>query len=190
MSAAPLPHSGCPVSRESVILIPSIMSAGTLISVEEYLHTTYRPDRDYIDGAVIERNVGEKDHSRLQTDLSTFLNVRAKQWNIAVFVEQRVQVKPRRFRVPDICVVAGPEPEEQIFRTPPLVCIEILSKDDRWSEVQERIDDHLSFGVRHVWILDPRSRKAYDFTADGMHEVKELRAEQPEISVPLQALFR
>ena len=166
------------------------MAAGTLISVEEYLRTTYRPDRDYVDGAVIERNVGEKDHSRLQTDLSTFVNVRARQWSIAVFVEQRVQVKARRFRVPDICVVAGSEPDEQIFTTPPLVCIEILSKDDRWSDVQERIDDYLSFGVRHVWVLDPRSRKAYDFTSDGMHEVNELRAEQPEISVPLQALFK
>lgn len=165
------------------------MAAGTLITVQEYLSTSYRPDRDYVDGAVVERNVGEKDHSRLQTDLSTYLNVRAKQWGISVFVEQRVQVKPTRFRVPDICVIAGAAPDEQVFAAPPFVCIEILSKDDRWSQVQERIDDYLSFDVRHVWVLDPRSRKGYDFTANGMHEVKELRTEHPEVRVPLEALF-
>ena len=165
------------------------MAAGTLISVEQYLSTSYRPDREYVDGAVLERNVGEKDHSRLQTDLSTYLNVRAKQWKLFVFVEQRVQVKPTRFRVPDICVVAGAEPDEQVFTAPPLVCIEILSKDDRWSEVQERIDDYLSFGMSHVWVLDPRSRKAYDVSLDGMREVKELRTEKPEIVVPLAEIF-
>ena len=106
-----------------------------------------------------------------------------------MFPERRVQVKPTRFRIPDICVVAGAEPEEQIFTTPPLVCIEILYRDDRWSLVQERIDDYLAFGVRHVWVIDPRSRKAYEFTSEGMHEVKELRTPEPQISIPLPALF-
>jgi hypothetical protein len=42
------------------------MERSTLISVEEYLNTSYRPDREYIDGALLERNVGERAHSRLQ----------------------------------------------------------------------------------------------------------------------------
>jgi Uma2 family endonuclease len=165
------------------------MAAGTLISVAEYLSTSYRPDCDYLDGVVLERNVGERDHSRVQTDLSTYLNVRSSQWGIHVFVEQRVQVKATRFRVPDICLVAGAEPDEQILTSPPLACIEILSKDDRWSQVQERIDDYLTFGVRYVWVIDPRSRKAYEFTTEGMREVRELWMKDPEISVPLEALF-
>jgi len=165
------------------------MATGTLISVSEYLTTSYSPDRDYVDGVVVERNMGEKDHSRLQGMLVGYLILRRKEWGIHVFPEQRVQVKPTRFRIPDICVVAGAEPDEQIFTAPPLVCIEILSKDDRWSQVQERIDDYLAFGVRHVWVIDPRSRKAYEFASEGMHEVKELRTQEPEISIPLQALF-
>jgi Uma2 family endonuclease len=165
------------------------MATGTLISVSDYLTTSYSPDCDYVDGLVVERNMGEKDHSRLQGLLVGYLVSRRKEWGIHVFPEQRMQVKPTRFRVPDICVVAGVEPEEQIMTTPPLVCIEILSRDDRMSEMQERIDDYLAFGVRHVWVIDPRSRKAYDFTLGGMHEVKELRTEEPEISIPLQALF-
>jgi len=101
-----------------------------------------------------------------------------------------VQVKPTRFRMPDICVVAGPEPHEQILTSPPFACIAILSKDDRWSEVQERVDDYLSFGVRHVWIIDPRSRKAYLCAAEGMREVAELRAANPDLAIPLAAVFK
>jgi len=166
------------------------MELQTLITVSEYLSTSYHPDREYLEGVVLERNVGERDHSRIQTDLSTYFNVRAEDWGIRVFVEQRVQVKPTRFRVPDICIVAGPEPEEQILTNPPLACIEILSKNDRWSEVQETVHDYLSFGVRHVWIIDPRSRKAYLCAAEGMHEVVELRAADPDFVVPLAAVFK
>ncbi len=35
------------------------MASSTAISVEEYIHSVYRPDCDYVDGEVIERNVGE-----------------------------------------------------------------------------------------------------------------------------------
>ncbi len=49
------------------------MASRTLISVEEYLRTSYRPDCDYVDGEVLERNVGELDHSWLQTALSAYL---------------------------------------------------------------------------------------------------------------------
>ncbi|MBI3696242.1 MAG: Uma2 family endonuclease [Acidobacteria bacterium] len=167
------------------------MSSATLISIEEYLSTSYRPDRDFVDGRILERKLGERDHSRLQTELSSYLNSRRKQWAIWVYVEQRVQVQPTRFRVPDICVVAGSQPEEQVFRKPPFICVEILSKDDRMEEMQERIDDYLAFGVRYVWLLNPRTRRAYFYTMEGTREVKDgfLRTENPQVVVPLAEIF-
>ena len=33
--------------------------------MEEYLATSYRPDCDYVDGEIEERNLGEKEHSIL-----------------------------------------------------------------------------------------------------------------------------
>jgi hypothetical protein len=36
----------------------------TMISVGEYLGSTYHPDRDYIDGELLERNAGETLHGR------------------------------------------------------------------------------------------------------------------------------
>ena len=167
------------------------MQAATLISVSEYLSTSYRPDCDYVDGKIVERNVGEKDHSKLQTLLSAYFVNRSKQWGTHVFVEQRVQVLATRFRIPDVCVVLGKEPDEQIFTTPPFICVEILSKDDTMTQMQERIDDYLKFGVRYVWVLDPRTRRAYSFTREGMREASEgvLRTDEPEIVVPLAEIF-
>ena len=167
------------------------MESRTLISVEQYLRTSYSPDCDYVDGQVLERNLGERDHSSAQKALILYLGNREAQWGIQVFPEQRVQVSPTRFRIPDVCVVLG-KPSEQVFTAPPFVCIEVLSPEDRMSRVRERVDDYLAMGVPHVWVLDPASKSAYAITsADGWREVKDgvLRATEPALEVPLAEIF-
>ncbi len=130
------------------------MATATIVALSEYLDTSYRPDREYIDGEILERNVGESDHSRLQALLIGYLVNRESQWGIVVMPEQRVQVKSTRYRVPDITVVAGPLPPTPILHEPPFLCIEILSRGDSMYEMQDRIDDYLTFGVPHV-CLEP-----------------------------------
>ena len=164
------------------------MATGSLVSVREYLSTSYRPDCDYIDGVVLERNVGEKDHSRLQTEIAFYYRSRRKEWGLWGFVELRVQVSATRFRVPDMCLTLG-DPPSQILTTPPFMCIEILSPEDRLSEMRQRVEDYLAFGVPYVWNLDPATRHAWRCTAGGMQDVTELRTENPETLVPVCDLF-
>jgi len=167
------------------------MKAATLVPIEEYLRTSYRPDRDYVDGEVVERNLGEHDHSDLQTEFAHYFRTRRRQWKMHTVVEQRVQVSATRFRIPDVCVIPAGGPHPAIYRDPPFICIEILSKDDRLSRVQERIDDYLKFGVRYVWLIDPVKRRAWVYTAAARSEVKDgiLRTENPTIEVSLAEVY-
>jgi Uma2 family endonuclease len=167
------------------------MAASTQISVDEYLKTSYRPDCDYVDGEVLERNLGEYDHSRPQGLIYVFLFLREKEWSIRVVPEQRVQVTPRRFRISDVCVLRRDAPHEQIISAPPLICIEILSKDDTFKSVTERLDDYLAMGVPNIWVIDPNKRRGYIYTSDGIIEAKDavLRAAHSEIAVPLESIF-
>ena len=167
------------------------MKTAAPISVDEYLRATYEPDCDYVDGEVIERNVGERDHSELQFELAYVFRVRRGQLRTYAFIEQRVQVSKTRFRVPDVCVYIGKKPEEQIFHAPPFICIEVLSPQDRIAGMQERIDDYLKFGVPYVWIIDPASRRAWVYTSDGSREAKDgvLRTENPPLTVSLAEIF-
>ena len=145
-------------------MLENMPQTGALMSMNDYLSSTFRPDCEYVDGVIVERNLGEKDHSTLQMAISAALFNRQKELGMHVFPEQRVQVKARRFRVPDVCVVVGQEPQEQIFTLPPFLCIEILSKDDRMSEMQERIDDYLlrrgNDRARGLLLLDVTSGRA------------------------------
>jgi Uma2 family endonuclease len=174
-------------SRHGCDIIVHMSAVSNLVPVEEYLHNTYHPDCDYVDGVIAERNVGEKEHSKAQRDVLFYFHERRRTWGTFAIQEQRVQVSPSRYRVPDVCVVLGPEPDEQIFTAPPFLCIEILSPEDRQSRMQERIDDYLRFGVRYVWLIDPYQRRAWIYTQDEIREVRDglLRTADPEWIVPL-----
>ena len=167
------------------------MSTTTLVSFEEYLGTSYRPDCDYVDGAVIERTVGQKDHSKLQGEIFAWFRDRRRALRIAVFPEQRLQVSPTRCRVPDICVVHLPEPEEQVFTQPPCICIEILSPEDRFPKLQDRLDDYLAMGVPNLWVIDPASRRGWRITTEGHFEALDhcLRTPDGQVSLPISDLF-
>jgi Uma2 family endonuclease len=145
------------------------MATATQISVEQYLKTSYRPDCDYLDGEVRERNLGEFDHATLQAAIVAWFHNRRREWNILVVPEQRVQVSPRRFRIPDISVLPGDYSKDAIVRVPPLICVEVLSKDDTLREMRERVSDYLNFGVEHVWIFDPALREAFIADRKGYH---------------------
>jgi Uma2 family endonuclease len=111
----------------------------------------------------------ELDHSRLQALLLKRLLQYEDQLGVLAVPELRVQVRPSKFRVPDLCVVRG-KPGEQILTRPPLLVIEILSPDDSMTSMQESIDDYLGFGIENVWIFDPRRQKAFWADAEGVHE--------------------
>jgi len=165
------------------------MAAGTQISVEEYLHTVYRPDCDYVDGVVEERNLGERDHSWIQGKLVVFFLGRFKESGIAALPEWRFQTKPTRFRIPDVVVTRG-KPDEQILTKPPLLCIEIVSPEDRVSRTNSRIQEYLDFGVPVVWLVDPAERRIWVYRKNGMEEATDsVSLDGTDITVPFSEIF-
>jgi len=167
------------------------MATATLISVEEYLATSYSPDAELIDGQLVERNLGEYDHANLQSALVTLLRNRAREWGIRAVVEQRIRVSARRYRIPDVCIISRDQPIEPVFTHPPLVCIEVLSKDDTLTSLEDRVDDYVALGVGNIWVLDPVKRRAYVCTKGSFKEPEEgiLLVPGSPIQIPLQDLF-
>ena len=106
--------------------------------------------------------------------------------SLFVVVEQRIRVSATRYRVPDICAMLA-EPDEEVFTEPPFLCVEVLSPEDRANRIERKIADYLKFGVRYIWVIDPRTRDAFIHTAAGMHAVEDgiLRTSDPDIAVPL-----
>ncbi len=140
------------------------------VSLAEYLESVYRPDCDYIDGEIRERNMGEFDHADWQLGIGAYLRAKQKQLGIYAVTEWRIQVGPNRFRIPDICVVLGARPTERYLTSAPFLVIEILSERDTFESIQDRLEDYLRMGVPHIWIVSPRTRRGWIYSPGTITE--------------------
>ena len=88
------------------------MATSTPISILDYLQSSYRPDREFVDGVLLERSVGKWEHARVLALLALWFGSYEKAWAVKVATEQRVRVSPERVRIPDVILVSrGPHPE-------------------------------------------------------------------------------
>jgi len=166
----------------------SIMATVLHIPLDEYLGTSYRPDREYVDGEIRERNVGKWEHARVQWLLAFWFGSHEKEWGITGSTEQRVRVSANRVRVPDLVVfTAGPQPD--VLSQPPLLVIEILSPDDTYSDTQERAQDYRAMGVETVWIVDPKTRSGRMCSGAEWVEASRLEVKGTPLYVDLPGIF-
>ena len=164
------------------------MATALRIPLNEYLGISYRPDREYVDGEIRERNVGKWEHARLQWLLAAWFFAHEKQWGITGSTEQRVRVSENRVRVPDLVVLtAGAQPE--VLTDPPLLVIEILSPDDTYSDTQERAQDYREMGVETVWIIDPKTRTGRMCSGAEWVEASRLEVKGTPLYVNLSEIF-
>ena len=165
------------------------MRTGVLVPLADYLGHTPDPDCEYLEGRLVERNVGEISHGDAQGQTCAFVLFKAP--GFWAGVEIRTQIRPDRFRIPDVVIVRGGRPRGRIITDPPEVAVEVLSPDDRAADIQEKIDEYLRFGVSAVWIIDPERQRAWIHTPEGAHEVMDgvLRNPAGDLEVPLSAVF-
>ncbi|MGO9262820.1 MAG: Uma2 family endonuclease [Bryobacteraceae bacterium] len=163
------------------------MGVETLLPLEEYLNTSYSPDREYRDGVLVERNLGDRAHAELQAALAGYLGRRRKEWNIRIYNSLRVEVRERWFSIPDVCIYLLPGFEGRYPSVPPLLWIEILSPDDRMVDVWAKATELVENGVPYVWIIDPNTLESELRTAGGVQQVadKTLRLPGSPIVIPL-----
>lgn len=159
------------------------------ISVSEYLHTSYHPDCDYVDGVIKERNLGELDHAELQEAFLSYLSQNKQEWGIRALPEIRVRTSATRVRIADVAIISVTAPREQVILTAPVAVIEILSPEDRTPRYAERLDDYRSMGVKSIWVVDPAARKGFDCSAGEWIEATHFAVPNSPIRIDLAAIF-
>ena len=145
------------------------MSVETLISLEEYLSTSYDPDVEYVDGVLVERNAGDWLHSTVQSNL--IFALRSKYPRVYVRLELRSQTRATHYRLPDVCVLLK-APKTKYVLDAAFLAIEILSEDDRMSKMMEKLEEYDRKGVPNIWLIDPRLRKTAVYSSGVLNEIR------------------
>jgi hypothetical protein len=73
-----------------------------------------------------------------------------------------------------IAVFAESKPAEAIPSRPPLVVIEIICPDDRYSEMLERLAEYQQWGVANIWVVDPHRRTLAAYEDEVLRTVSRL----------------
>ena len=162
------------------------MATQTQVSVEEYLRTSFDgADCEFVDGEIVERNVGGNRHSTTQGRLIEFFYDLRKSHPLFARPELRFKLTEGQFRVADVAVFEGKAPVAEVPSTPPLIVIEIVSRDDRYTEIVQKLDEYRRWGVQHVWLVDPYLGKIYSYGSSGLKEVSEFFLSQFDLRLAL-----
>jgi Uncharacterized protein conserved in cyanobacteria len=149
------------------------MASKTLIPVDADAALNFdRPEPDYVDGKIIERHLGATRHFKTQGRILDVFRSLQQSQSLFGYSEVTLKISPSHYRVADVAVFAGDvNDEEEYPAEPPEFTIEIVSKDDRQVKILEKLAEYHAWGVKHVWSVDPWTRKLFIYDQTGYHEV-------------------
>jgi Uma2 family endonuclease len=176
----------------------AVMAAAEPISAEQYLHSSFEHDAEFVEGRLVERPMPTWEHACMQGFLIEELRAIGRRLALFAVPEQRVQTRPDRFRVPDVCVLTGKpegEPGRRIVTRPAYLCVEILSPEDTAVDTvvvdsMDKVREYLHFGVAWVWVIDPVSLTGQVHSRNGVVGVEDRISSTDRFSVDIsQAEF-
>jgi len=130
---------------------------GTVTTLQEYLNTSYEPDREFVEpGTLVERNLGTPRHGLLQTLIAGFFLQYRKTHDLAIFTETRLSMQGgHRFRIPDVMVLHRPYKKGKVIVDVPTLVVEIKSPDDTLGEMIAKCIEYERLGVSSILVVDP-----------------------------------
>lgn len=182
------------------------MMTKTLLTAEElYAKPDHGGRTELVKGELIEMSPAGAEHGKLAMRLGRFVGNFVADHDLGeVYAAETgftIAQNPDTVRAPDVTFVAKEripmegEPRGFWVIAPDLVA-EIISPSDRASDVQDKVTDYLTAGVRLVWLVDPQARTVTVY--QSLHRIQILLAEEtltgedvlPGFELPLSQLFQ
>jgi Uma2 family endonuclease len=145
---------------------------------------------ELVDGELLEREMGWKS-SVIGGEVGFLLKAHCKAHNLGWVAPADASYQcfpdaPNKVRRPDVSFIrlermpADEEPEGHC-RIAPDLAVEVTSPNDLFDDVEEKVEEYLTAGVRLVWVVHPSTRTVRVRRADGtislLREADELSGE-------------
>jgi Uma2 family endonuclease len=162
-----------------------IMSATAMVSVEDYLRRTEKPYCEYVDGVLRSKSTPTTLHARVQFLLQLLLH----RQGVEALGEVHVRLSPTKYLIPD--VIAASEIQSPYPTDPVLLCVEILSPEDRVGAMLAKCEEYHAWGVPFCWVIDPEKQTGWQYHAGSDPEGVERHGTMiaGQLRVSLEELF-
>ncbi len=158
-----------------------------VLTLEDYFRMRFQgAAMELVDGELVERGEPVYLHSKTQGRCFRLLEKPSK--GLFSGTEMRLRLGENRIRIADVAAFRGSEPTDQTPSTPPFIVIEVVSPDDRYLDIHTKLEEYRRWGVEHVWLVDPWSRKLHAYPG-RLEEVDKLEIPTLEISIGASDLF-
>jgi len=165
------------------------MATKAQFTPEQYLSMTFEYEAEFVRGEVVERAMPTNIHSLIQFLILMEIGRLIQSHPLFPRPELRMRVAPDVFRIPDVSVFAGQAPKQEVPSEPPLLVIEILSKDDRYHDLMEKLEDYRVWGVPNIWVIDPLAKRLSRYSEAGLQNMPSLALGEYPLELTPAVLF-
>lgn len=143
-----------------------------LITGEELLAMGDIGPSELIDGRVVPMTPTGEEHGMIESNLVHNLRAfvrqhkrgRVSSGEVGIYIRRM----PDRIRAADVAFVSVERlarPAKGFLEVAPELVVEIMSPEDRWQAMRDKLADYFSIGVERVWIVEPQNRKVLVFSS-------------------------
>ncbi len=151
---------------------------------------------EIVNGEVVEMAPIGDVHGSYEADFSYYLKSKLRKKGYVLVGEVGIVLKkePLTLRGLDVVYISKeklPKLKGKALEVPPDLVIEILSPSNTYTEMEEKVQELLDFGVERVLLVDPRLRKAF-LHKKGIVEVYSFDEEfelLPELKIKLSEVL-
>jgi len=176
----------------------------TLMTGEELLAMGDIGPYELVEGRIVPMSPTGHKHARYESNFDEYLKAFVRQHNLGQVMVGEVGIythrNPDTVRGADVAFIsneryAQQKKESGFLEVAPELVVEILSPDDRWSDVMQKPREYFAIGVKLVWVADPETRTVYAYRS--LTDVREFGEADtltgddvlPGFSVPVASLF-
>ncbi|MBK1632236.1 hypothetical protein CKO31_16120 [Thiohalocapsa halophila] len=185
------------------IAAPSPPHADPMLTAEDLWRHGPTAPGELVRGRFIERPPTGHPHASVEGNIARELGSFVKRQALGKVMPGEVgiitQHDPDTVRGADVVYIsnerlAQAQPDGYLD-VPPELTIEVVSPNDRWAEIDEKVSEYLACGVEAVWIIDPRNRRVTCYRSPdeariyGQDDVIEEPGVLPGLALAVRELF-
>jgi Uma2 family endonuclease len=163
------------------------MATKAQITAEQYLHMTFEHDAEYVRGEIVQRAMPTYLRGRIVTWLSSRFETVRSPHRLFASAGVRLRIALDLYRVPDVAVFISPP--EDVPEKAPLIVVEILSKDDRYYDLMEKLEEYRAWGVPNIWVIDPLAKRFAIYSDGWLQNVSSLALADYPFEITPSVLF-
>lgn len=195
--------------QTATLLTPSVsrrktatVSTEKLFTGAEALNLGIDQPFELVNGKIITMDYTGDEHGIIESELSRSLGnfnvTRRLGWVLSGEVGLYTRYEPDTVRGVDVIFISRQRlaaPKGKALQVAPELVVEIISPNDRWSELRSKIAEYFAIGVERVWVVEPEKKQLLvyrtptDFTQLTEQETARGEGILEGFALPLQELF-